>query len=78
MFFAKSVKCKICKFHAYRQYVYRRWHNVDCFETFYGITWIKNWWICSDCKPTVEGGLRFHDIDGYQYRFTKKWPFIKR
>jgi hypothetical protein len=82
---AAWVKCRKCKAERYKQDAYRSWHNVDCFETILGpfdlsVTWIKNWWICPACakKANLWEGARFHDIDGFTYFLSWKFPFIKR
>lgn len=84
MIFGRTVKCKMCKAKEFKQDAYRHWTNVDCFEAFVGfgdrvdIAWLKNWWLCRKCKPTPDPQLRFHDIDGFTYFLSWKFPFIKR
>lgn len=81
----RTVKCKKCKNKAYGQDAYRRWSNVDCFSNITSpndlidITWIENWWLCGRCyKPAYEGETRFHDIDGFTYFLSWKFPFVER
>lgn len=73
------VRCRKCKAERYKQQAYQYWHNVDCFESIVAgdwyVTWIKNWWVCTAC---FKSDFRFHDIDGFTYFLSWKFPFIKR
>jgi hypothetical protein len=75
------IKCRKCGAERYKQQAYQYWHNVDCFESItspndlISITWIKNWWVCSVCYKSE---YRFHDIDGFAYFLSWKFPFITR
>jgi hypothetical protein len=81
VYIARSLKCKKCKTKRYRQQAYQHWHNVECYEginfpndLFY-IGWILNWWVCDKCYKSED---RYHDIDGFQYFVSWKFPFIRR
>ena len=85
IFLGKTIKCRKCKTKNFKQDVYRYWHNVDCVESIISpndlidIAWVKNWWICTRCKPfDLEGERRLHDIDGFTYFLSWKFPFVRR
>jgi hypothetical protein len=79
---AKKIKCAKCGNRTENQEAYRNWHNVDCFESIFGLidfVWVKNWWICPSCYPDhLNRSTRFHDIDGFTYKASWKFPFITR
>ncbi|ALY09307.1 hypothetical protein FDG92_gp36 [Arthrobacter phage Jasmine] len=79
MRFSKKIKCKGCKRKVETQQAFVAWANVNCYECIlffdFDISWVLNWWLCSKCNPD---GFRFHDIDGFTYDFSWKFPFLRR
>lgn len=77
----RKVKCKLCGKKDARDWVYKFWHFVVCYEyvKHLDITWVKTWWLCTSCAPEASTWRgRFHDIDGFTYEFSPKPPFFRR
>lgn len=78
----RKVKCKMCGKKESPDWAYKFWHFVACHEYIEGtdISWMKTWWVCNGCKPEPEHSWRdrFHNIDGYVYEFSPKFPFLRR
>lgn len=75
---SRKIKCQKCGTKTEAQNAYRFWHHVECYETFHGIRWIRDWWLCTPKCLSRRDEIRFHDIDGYQYRLSWKFPYIQR
>jgi len=77
----RKVKCKMCGKKERRDWAYKFWHFVSCHEYIAGtdICWVKSWWLCTGCAPEPKTWReRFHEIDGFAYRFSPKPPFLGR
>lgn len=81
----RKVKCKMCGYKLKKEWVYRDWSFISCFESIIShndlivVTWVKTWWLCRECyKPAYPEELRFLDIDGFTYFLSWKFPFVRR